>query len=134
MLSDLKNREDLEKLLTEFYSVAVTDAKIGHYFTRIAQLDLKTHLPIIVDFWEKVLFGNPVYFRNPMAVHHQLHEKAPFKKEHFDRWLEIWMITVDHLFLGETANKAKDKATVIARAMFSSLVENAQPKTCSLKR
>ncbi len=134
MLNDLKNRQDLEKLLTEFYSVVVTDAKIGHYFTRVAQLDLKTHLPIIVDFWEKVLFGKPVYFSNPMTVHHYLNEKSPFEKEHFDRWLEIFTATVDRLFAGETANKAKEKATTIARAMFIALVENVPPKTYSLAR
>jgi hemoglobin len=134
MLKDLENREDLEKLLTEFYTVAITDDKIGHYFTSVVKLDLKTHLPIIVNFWEKVLFGNPVYFRNPMAVHYELHEKAPFEKKHFDRWLKIFTATVDRLFRGETADKAKNKATMIARAIFSALVENAEPKTYSLER
>jgi hemoglobin len=132
MARDIETREDLEQLLTEFYSVAMTDAKIGYYFTCIAQLDLKTHLPVITDFWEKVLFGKPVYFRNPMIIHHELHEKSPFEKEHFDRWLEIWTATIDRLFRGETADKAKDKAATIARAMFSSLVENVEPKIYSL--
>lgn len=134
MLKDIESREDLEKLLTEFYSVVMTDDKIGHYFTRVAELDLETHLPIIVDFWEKVLFGKPVYFRNPMTVHHQLHEKSPFEKEHFDRWMEIFTATINHLFLGEIANKAKDKAATIARSMFSALVENPQQKTYSFTR
>ena len=134
MVRDIETRKDLEKLLTEFYSLTITDAQIGHYFTRVVQLDLETHLPLIADFWEKILFGKPVYFRNPIAVHHDLHEKSPFEKEHFDRWLEIWTATIDHLFAGEIANKAKSKAATIARAMFAALVENPLSKTYSVTR
>jgi len=123
MLKDIESRQDLEKLLTEFYAVAVTDAKIGHYFTRVARLDLETHLPVIVNFWEKVLFGKPVYFGNPMTVHHELHEKSPFEQTHFDRWLEIFTATVDRLFQGETADKAKAKAETVARGMFAALTQ-----------
>lgn len=132
MLKDIENRADLEKLLTEFYAVAVTDAKIGHYFTRVVQLDLETHLPVIVDFWEKILFGKPVYFGNPMTVHHQLHEKSPFEQAHFDCWLEIFSATVDRLFAGETANKTKEKAVNIARGMFAALVKNSAPQIYTL--
>jgi len=58
MKRDIETREDLENLLREFYHVATLDDKIGHHF---AELNLETHLPIIVDFWEKVLFGELVY-------------------------------------------------------------------------
>jgi hemoglobin len=129
MLKDIETRAELEKLLTEFYAVAVTDAKIGHYFTRVVQLDLATHLPVIVNFWEKMLFGKPVYFGNPMIVHYHLHEKSPFEQEHFDRWLEIFTATVDRLFQGEIADKAKAKAETVARGMFAALNQTSSVKT-----
>ena len=121
MERDIENRGDLELLLREFYAVAMTDAQIGHFFTRIVQLDLETHIPVIANFWEKVLFGNPVYFGNPMALHQHLHEKSPITKEHFERWLRIWTETVNRLFAGETADKAKEKAVIIADSLLNRL-------------
>ena len=118
MKRDIETREDLESLLREFYSVATRDEEIGHHF---AELDLKTHLTIIVNFWEKVLFGNPIYFGNPLAVHQTLHEKSPLNLEHFQRWLEIFSQTVDALFAGETADNAKLRGKMIAHSLNQNL-------------
>lgn len=113
-MKDLETRGDLEHLLTEFYKIAITDAEIGHHFD---DLDLVSHLPIIVDFWEKILFGKPVYFGNPMIVHQKLHEKFPLKFEHFQRWVEIFNATVDAHFSGEQAENAKLRAKMIAHSL-----------------
>ena len=118
MKRDIETREDLENLLREFYLVATRDAQIGHHF---AELNLETHLPIIVNFWEKILFGNPVYFGNPLAVHQILHEISPLKLEHFQRWFEIFSQTVDALFDGETAENAKLRAKMIAHSLNRNL-------------
>lgn len=114
MKRDIETRRDLEILLTEFYKIATVDAEIGHHF---AGLDLASHLPVIVDFWEKVLFGKAVYFGNPLAVHQKLNEKAPLELEHFRRWVEIFSRTVDKLFAGETAENAKLRAKMIAHSL-----------------
>jgi len=118
MKRDIETREDLENLLREFYAVAIQDNQIGHHF---AELNLETHLPIIVNFWEKVLFGNPVYFGNPLAVHQTLHEKSPLLLEHFQRWIEIFNQTVDELFVGKTAENAKLRAKMIAHSLNQNL-------------
>ena len=122
MKRDIETREDIENLLSEFYSVATRDERIGHHF---AELNLETHLPIIVNFWEKVLFGKPVYFGNPLAVHQNLHEKSPLKLEHFQRWLEIFEQTVDELFAGEMADAAKIRAKMIAHSLNQNLNSKA---------
>lgn len=114
MKRDIETRDDLENLLNEFYDVATRDEKIGHHF---AELDLKTHLPVIVNFWEKVLFGKPVYFGNPLAVHQKINEKSPLRLEHFQKWFEIFEETVDELFAGETADAAKLRAKMIAHSL-----------------
>jgi hemoglobin len=114
MKQDIENRADLELLLTEFYKIATADEEIGHHF---AELDLASHLPVIVDFWEKLMFGKPVYFGNPLFVHRRLNEKSPLELEHFRRWVEIFSRTIDKFFAGETAENAKLRAKMIAHSL-----------------
>lgn len=114
MKKDLETREDIELLLTRFYDVAITDAEIGYHF---AELDLVTHLPVIVDFWEKVLFGKNIYFGNPLFVHQKLHEKNPLTLEHFKRWIAIFSDSVDANFEGQMAENAKLRAKMIAHSL-----------------
>lgn len=121
-MKDIETREDLEFLLSEFYKLATKDAEIGHHFD---DLDLELHLPIIVDFWEKVLFGKPVYFNNPLAVHKFLHNKSPLKQEHFRRWIQIFSQTIDKHFTGETSENAKLRAQMIADTLNQRLNESA---------
>ena len=121
-MKDIKTRQDLESLLTAFYLVATKDKEIGHHFNN---LDLETHLQIIVDFWEKILFGKQVYFGNPLQIHRQLNEKSPLKLEHFQKWFEIFSATIDEMFAGETAESAKLRAKMIAH----SLNQNLNPAT-----
>lgn len=118
MKKDIETREDLEYLLDEFYKIVVKDSKIGHHFD---DLDLKTHLPVIVDFWEKILFGKPVYFGNPLFVHQILHKKSPLTLSNFQRWVEIFSAAVDRLFTGKTAENAKLRAKMIAHSLNQNL-------------
>jgi hemoglobin len=117
-MKDIETRKDLETLLTEFYKIATIDEEIAHHFV---ELDIAAHLPIILDFWEKTLFGKPVYFGNPLAVHRTLHEKSPLRLEHFQRWFEIFSQTVDNLFAGEMAENAKLRAKMIAHSLNRNL-------------
>ena len=114
MKKDIETRADLEFLLAEFYKTAVADAEIGHHF---ADLDLAAHLPVIVDFWEKILLGNPVYYGNPLAVHQKINEKSPLTLANFRRWTEIFSQTVDSFFAGTTAEAAKLRARMIAHSL-----------------
>lgn len=114
MKKDIETREDLELVLSEFYKIATKDAEIWHHF---ADLDLESHLPIIVDFWEKVLLGKPVYFGNPLQIHQMLNEKHPLTLENFRHWVEIFSRTVDKLFIGKTAETAKLRAKMIAHSL-----------------
>ena len=118
MKQDIETRADLELLLTDFYKIAPNDAEIGHHFDGV---DLAAHLPVIVDFWEKVLFGKAVYFGNPLAVHQILHAKSPLTPEHFRRWVEIFQEIVDALFAGKTADDAKLRAKMIAHSLNQNL-------------
>lgn len=117
-MKDIEEREDLETLLWKFYETAMADEEIGHHF---AELDLETHIPVITDFWEKVLFGRPVYFNSPLVPHLDLHEKSPLLPDHFARWIEIFYATLDELFEGEIVEEAKMRAAFVARNMSNRL-------------
>lgn len=114
MKSDLATRSDIDHLIVEFYKVVIHDPEIGHHFDG---LDLAQHLPIIGDFWEKILFGNPVYFNDPLLIHQKLHEKFPLRPEHFLRWVEIFSQAVDANFIGEMADLAKFRARAIGDSL-----------------
>lgn len=114
---DITNRADLLKLMRSFYQKLLGDPSISYLFTDIARIDLDHHLPVLVDFWDNILFGSDTYRRNAMQPHMDLHAKSPILPSHFDTWLNYFSATVDELFSGETAFRAKERALSIATIM-----------------
>ena len=111
---DIRSREDIDRLVADFYSILIDDPLIGHHFDG---LDLTTHLPLIADFWEKTIYARPVYFGNPLVAHQVLNDKYPLTPEQFTRWVEIFTASVDRLFAGPIAEKAKYQARMIADSL-----------------
>lgn len=114
MTRDLRNRADVNQLVDAFYRNAFADPLIGPIFTDVAHMDLAHHLPIMCDFWETVLFRAGLYKRNALQMHQAINAKFPLETVHFARWLELWVATVDKMFVGEKAELAKLQATRIA--------------------
>ena len=100
-----------------FYRTAFADPLIGPVFTEVAKLDLDHHLPIMCDFWETVLFNAGLYRRNALQIHLMLHARHRLGVEHFDRWQVLWSTTVDTLFAGPVAERAKLQASRIAGSL-----------------
>jgi hemoglobin len=115
--SDIATRKDIEILIITFYERIKPDPVIGFIFTDVVKMDWATHVPVIVDFWETILLDNPVYTNNAMGVHYALNKKVPLKKEHFERWVQVFTSTVDELFTGPVATLAKNRAGAIAGLM-----------------
>lgn len=115
---DIENRDDLERHLKAFYAAVTADKRLGRHF---AELDLAAHLPVITDFWEKILFGKAVYFGNPLEIHRGLHRKQELTLEDFRRWVEIFEQTIDENFAGKTAENAKLRAKMIAHSLNQNL-------------
>lgn len=119
---DIEDREDIDRLMGSFYSRAIADLEIGYIFTDVAKLDLASHLPVIGDFWETILFQTGAYARhgrNPLQIHAALNEKTPLRIEHFKRWLEIFDSVVDEGFAGDRTEFLKSRARAIANRMMS---------------
>jgi hemoglobin len=114
MKKDIENREDLLLLVTDFYKKLLADDSISYLFTEVAKIDLEHHLPVLVDFWDSVLFQSDTYHKNAMQPHLSLHHQSPLKDNHFETWLRYFKETTDELFEGEKAFQAKERATSIA--------------------
>lgn len=126
-MKDIENRQDIEQLMRAFYARAIPDEIIGHYFTQVIQMDLEKHLPVIVDFWETVLFGVAKYKSNAIAVHQHLHTQSAFTDQHFERWVTLFQSTIDILFSGDTAELAKQRVVSIATVMKIKTIHGPSP-------
>lgn len=122
-MKDIENREDIEHFVKSFYEKMLDDMVLGFIFTQIAKVDLEEHIPVICDFWETVIFSTPKYKKGTeiLNVHVRLNEKIKLKRGHFVRWLYLFDTTMDDLFRGNNANKAKQKARQIAGSMQKKL-------------
>ena len=123
MKKDITCREDIEQLIRAFYAQALEDKKIGFIFTDVAQIGLEAHVPHLVSFWENILLGANSYKRNVMQLHLDLHNKEPLARTHFERWLFLFEQTVDTLFEGDNAHKAKIRAQSIATVIQTKIYQ-----------
>ncbi|MGH1335219.1 MAG: group III truncated hemoglobin [Aureispira sp.] len=121
---DIGTRADLEQLLQLFYETLLLEKEMQHIFLEVAQLDLIGHLPLLVDFWEQALLQANGYHRNVLKIHTDLHYKIPLTAAHFQQWLQVFEATVDALFIGPIAQKAKNRAQSIAIVIQSKLARS----------
>jgi hemoglobin len=117
MKKDIETREDLLLLVTQFYKKLLNDDSINYIFTEVAKINLDHHLPVLVDFWDSILFQSDTYHKNAMQPHIHLHQKSPLQPNHFETWLRYFNATVDEFFEGEKAFLAKERALSIATVM-----------------
>lgn len=113
-MKDIETYEDCLLLIEKFYDKLLADEQIAHFFT---DLDLKTHIPKVADFWAFILIDKPGYNNNMMTAHARL----DLHDEDFQRWLELFHETINELFSGEKANLAIERSTLVAWTMKSKL-------------
>lgn len=124
-MKDIADRADLSAALTDFYGRTFIDELLGPVFVDVAHMDLPAHLPVMCDFWMTVLFHTGEYKRNALKPHAALHALTQLTPAHFERWLALWMKTVDDRHTGEKAELAKLQATRIAGSMSKRLTGEA---------
>jgi hemoglobin len=128
MKNDIADRKDIDLLMNVFYDKLLKDDTINYIFIDVVKIDIKTHIPVIADFWESILFNKNIYHNNPMKIHLEMHNKTPLLKHHFNTWLNYFYSSVDELFEGSIALKAKQRALSIATTMQIKLHNcNANP-------
>lgn len=115
---DIGSRNDIEFLVRGFYDKVIKDPAIGFIFNDIIKVNWEVHLPIMYDFWETILLHEIKYSNNTMGVHFEINRKIKLEEKHFNRWIELFTLTVDDLYQGEIAELAKKRAQSIAAVML----------------
>lgn len=103
-------------MVVAFYRSAAMDELLGPVFAA-ADVDWPDHIDTVTDFWAWQLLGERGYEGNPLRAHAPAHASTPFTDAHFERWLELFVTTVDERFVGPTAEIAKGRATKMAHAL-----------------
>lgn len=113
---DVESREDVTQLVQWFYQAAIPDELLGPVFEAVG-VDWDVHIPKLVEFWLKQIFGEGDYQGNVVVAHTAFEEVQPFTQVHVDRWLELFDETVDELFVGMNADRAKVRAHEIGELL-----------------
>ncbi len=119
----IETSEDVKKMVDAFYARVREDNLIGPIFDEIVKVDWEAHLPRMYVFWETVAFNHRGYKGNPIARHRAVSRLTPLESEHFDRWLALFVETVDSLFEGRVASMVKRRARSISQVLLHKCTE-----------
>ncbi len=128
MKRKIETRSDVAFLVRTFYSSARQDEMLGPIFDRFVQ-DWEAHFEHLTDFWEGNLFFfvKNKFTGDAKAAHNRVDEVLgnTLTMEHFGRWLNLWLATLDEHFEGETAERARSQARKMATFLFICRVDPA---------
>ncbi len=125
MKQDIRNREDVHKLVVSFYRKVRENKEIGYFFNNSIS-DWEAHLEKLTDFWESNLFFKSLYSGNPKQAH--IRVDAENNKEvdarHFGIWLNLWFETLNELFEGPLAERAKQNARKMSSHLYLKIFQS----------
>lgn len=118
MKTDIKNITDIKLLVNTFYDKIREDQLLKDIFNNKIEDRWPQHLEKMYTFWQTVLLEEHTYYGSPFLPH----AKLPVDLVHFEKWLILFNTTVDDLFEGEKAERAKWQGQRMAE-MFHSKIE-----------
>lgn len=119
--TQILNLDDVKKLVNSFYGKVREDDLLAPVFNARIDDRWPQHLEKMYTFWQTTLLGEHTYSGRPFPPHATL----PVGHAHFERWVKLFVQTVDELFTGEKAAEAKWRASKIAE-MFEMKVHHFQ--------
>lgn len=117
MKTDISNMTDIKLLVDTFYDKIREDELLKDIFNTKIQDRWPEHLEKMYSFWQTVLLEEHTYYGSPFIPHAQL----PVDVTHFERWLDLFFKTVDDLFEGEKAERAKWQGQRMAEIFHSKI-------------
>ncbi|MCU4174642.1 group III truncated hemoglobin [Carboxylicivirga sp. N1Y90] len=124
---DLDNRDNIEKVVRTFYALVRKDDVLGPFFNASIQGEeaWEEHFQLLISFWELNLLEVSGFNGNPAQAHQGVDKK--FKNSittaHFDKWVKLWTTTIDEGFEGPMAEKAKTRASNMAKGMYKKVLD-----------
>ncbi len=118
---DVDSQEHIAFFVDRFYERVLDDEDLRPIFIDVAGIELSEHLPRIKAYWGKLLLGERNYRRHTMNIHRAVHDQRSFAASDFQRWLNLFTLTMDEYFEGPKAQRAKTLAANIAANMQKSL-------------
>lgn len=122
-MGDLDSRTQVHHLVVRFYREVVFDDRLAPVFSEVAEVDWSAHIPKLIDYWCRVLLGQPGYDGSILAAHQRVHDAEAFRADLFDRWYLLFVDTVDEGWRGPIAERAKSHAARIATALARRLLD-----------
>jgi len=122
---DLDSRSQIHHAVVSFYRDLVMDDLLGPVFEEVAEVDWRTHIPLLIDYWCRVLLGHQNYQGTILGAHRRVHELQPLTADLFDRWYGLWVATINQGWAGPSAEKAKAHAAKIAGSLARQLPQIA---------
>lgn len=123
-MKPIETREDIYVLVNTFYAKIRVDDLLGPIFNaHIAENQWAEHLSKLTDFWETNLLGVARFKGSPTQKHINVDKNLGYSidQTHFGRWLQLWFETIDSLYTGEYADKAKNAARKMSTGQFISI-------------
>lgn len=120
---DLDSRAQIHDMVVAFYREVVFDDVLEHVFGEVAQVDWALHIPKLIDYWCRVLLGQPGYEGSMLGAHREVHEIEALELAHFDRWYALFLAAVDGRWEGPKAEEAKRHAARIGATLARRLLD-----------
>lgn len=119
---DLDSPEEIAEMVRRFYADVAQDELLGPMFDDVARVDWSEHLPKLTAFWCRALLGLPGYVGNPFRAHADVHAEVPFTTAHFERWLGLFVETLELGWVGPNVDRALLLAGNVARVHSQQLL------------
>ncbi len=118
MKHDIQNIEDVKLMVNTFYDRIQKNEILGPIFEERIGHKWPEHLEKMYRFWQTILFDEHTYNGAPFPPHALM----PIDESHFIIWVKTFTSTVDDLFIGDVAEEAKKRGSLMA-ALFNSKLE-----------
>jgi hemoglobin len=122
-IKDIIASEDIKTLVDAFYEKVRRDELLSPIFNERIQNRWPQHLEKMYSFWQTVLLNEQTYSGSPFPPHAHL----PINHSHFEKWVELFISTIDELFTGDKSTEAKWRAIKMAE-MFQNKIEYYRDK------
>ena len=110
MKKDIENKEDIKLIVDTFYDKVRTNELLGRIFDDLAKVNWDLHLPKMYGFWENILFQTGDYKGSPFLPHLKVNALETLTPHHFNTWFDLFIETLDALFVGTNTEELKRKA------------------------